>query len=152
MYSRAMISPSDGSAWDLPAPHVHRLRVGADAIDEYRHVNNAVYLQWLDLAAWSHSEALGVPTRLCLELNRGMVVLRAEIDYLRGAVEGDDVEIATWIVESDRRLRCSRQFQVRRARDGATLLRARLDYVCMNLATGRATRMPDAFVSAYGRS
>ena len=81
-----------------------------------------------------------------------MVVLRAEIDYLRGAIEGDEVEIATWIVESDRRLRCSRRFQVRRAPGGETLLRARLDYVCMNLATGRATRMPDAFVSAYGRT
>ena len=76
-----MSAPPEGSAWDFPAPHVFRLRVPADAIDEYRHVNNAVYLQWLDLAAWSHSEALGVSPRLCVELNRGMVVLRAEIDY-----------------------------------------------------------------------
>lgn len=146
-----MNSPPEGSAWDFTEPHVYRLRVGAEAIDEFRHVNNAVYLQWLDLAAWSHSEALGVPTRLCLELDRGMVVLRAEIDYLRSAVEGDELEIATWIVESDRRLRCTRRFQVQRALDRGTLLRARLDYVCVNLATGRATRMPDVFVSAYGR-
>jgi acyl-CoA thioester hydrolase len=139
----------DDSAWDFAAPHVIRLRVGADAIDAYRHVNNAVYLQWLDLAAWSHSAALGIPERLCLELNRGMVVLRAEIDYLRAALEGDEIEVATWIVESDRRLRCSRRFQVRRLGDAATLLRARLDYVCMNLETGRATRMPEAFASAY---
>jgi acyl-CoA thioester hydrolase len=147
-----MIPPPEGHAWDLADPHVYRLRVGAEAIDGFRHVNNAVYLQWLDLAAWSHSAALGVPTQLCLELNRGMVVLRAEIDYLRSAVEGDEVEVATWIVESDRRLRCTRRFQVRRAPDGDTLLRARLDYACMNLATGRATRMPEAFVAAYGRT
>jgi acyl-CoA thioester hydrolase len=147
-----MTPPLAGSAWDFTDPHRVRLRVGPEAIDGFRHVNNAVYLQWLDLAAWSHSEALGVPTRLCQELNRGMVVLRAEIDYLRSAVEGDEVEIATWIAESDRRLRCTRRFQVRHALDGGTLLRARLDYVCMNLATGRATRMPDAFVSAYGRT
>lgn len=137
------------TGWDLPTPHVHRLRVGAEAIDAYRHVNNAVYLQWLDLAAWSHSTALGVPARLCLELDRGMVVHHAELDYLRGALEGDDVGIATWIVASDRRLRCSRRFQVRRAGDGETLLRARLDYVCMNLTTGRATRMPPEFAAAY---
>jgi acyl-CoA thioester hydrolase len=147
-----MSAPPEGSAWDLPGPHVFTLRVAADAIDEFRHVNNAVYLRWLDLAAWSHSEALGVPPRLCVELDRGMVVLRAEIDFLRSAIEGDEVEIATWIVESDRRLRCSRRFQVRRAADGETLLRARLDYVCMNLATGRATRMPEAFVSAYRKA
>lgn len=144
------MSPTqDRPAWDFPTPHVFRLRVGVDAIDAYRHVNNAVYLQWLDLAAWSHSEALGIPPRVCVELQRGMVVLRAEVDYLRGAVEGDEVEIATWIRESDRRLRCSRRFQVRRVNGGETLLRARLDYVCMNLETGRAARMPEAFAAAY---
>ena len=135
--------------WDFPTPHVHRLRVGTEAIDAYRHVNNAVYLQWLDLAAWSHSTALGVPARLCLELDRGMVVHHAELDYLRGALEGDDVAIATWIVAGDQRLRCSRRFQVRRTGDGETLLRARLDYVCMNLSIGRATRMPPEFAAAY---
>jgi acyl-CoA thioester hydrolase len=139
----------DLAAWDVAAPHVLHLRVGATAIDAFRHVNNAVYLHWLDLAAWSHSEALGVPPSLCLEINRGMVVHRAEIDYLRGALEGDDIQVATWIAASDRRLRCSRQFQVRRAPGGETLLRARLDYACMNLETGRAARMPDAFAVAY---
>jgi acyl-CoA thioester hydrolase len=144
-----MRASPDSSAWDFATPHVIRLRAGADSTDAFRHVNNAVYLQWLDLAAWSHSDALGVPTSLCLELNRGMVVLRAEIDYLRGAVEGDELDIATWITASDRRLRCSRCFQVRRARDAETLLRARLDYVCMNLETGRAARMPEPFAAAY---
>jgi acyl-CoA thioester hydrolase len=137
-------------AWDLPSPHVHRLRVGADAIDEFRHVNNAVYLQWLDLAAWAHSAALGVSARLCLELDRGMVVHHAELDFLRAALETDEVGIATWIVASDRRLRCTRRFQVRRLADGETLLRARLEYVCMNLSTGRASRMPPEFAAAYG--
>lgn len=137
------------TAWDLPSPHVYRLDVGADAIDAYRHVNNSVYLQWLDLAAWSHSDSLGVSAELCLELGRGMVVHRAELDYLRAALEGDAVEVATWIVASDRKLRCSRRFQVRRGADGETLLRARLDYVCMNLENGRAARMPAPFAAAY---
>ncbi len=136
-------------SWDLPAVHVVPLRVGRDAIDAYRHVNNAVYLQWLDLAAWSHSEALGISSGRCVELNRGMVVHRAEIDYLRGAIEGDELQVGTWIVASDGRLRCSRRFQVRRAHDGQSLLRARLDYVCMNLVTGRAARMPEDFALAY---
>jgi acyl-CoA thioester hydrolase len=143
------VKASEDAAWDLPSPHVHPLRVGTDAIDEFRHVNNAVYLQWLDLAAWSHSDALGVSARRCLELDRGMVVYRAELDFLRGARERDAVGIATWIVASDRRLRCVRRFQVRRLGDGETLLRARLEYVCMNLSSGRASRMPAEFAAAY---
>jgi acyl-CoA thioesterase FadM len=29
-------------------------RVVAGEIDEYQHVNNTVYLQWLDHIAWAH--------------------------------------------------------------------------------------------------
>lgn len=136
--------------WDFPGPHLYRLRVGADSIDAFRHVNNAVYLRWLDLAAWSHSDALGITAQRCLDLDRGMVVHRAELDYLRGALEGEELLVATWIVDGDRRLRCARRFQVRRALDGETLLRARIEYVCMNLSSGRATRMPPDFAAAYG--
>jgi acyl-CoA thioester hydrolase len=42
-----------------------------------------------------------------------------------------------------------RRFQVRRAADGETLARARTDYVCINLDTGRAARMPDVFQRSY---
>ena len=45
-----------------PAPARDRARrVRAADIDAYGHVNNAVYLTWLDRVAWSHSAALGVP-------------------------------------------------------------------------------------------
>jgi len=33
--------------------------------------------------------------------------------------------------------------------DGATLARARIDYVCINLDSGRAARMPALFARAY---
>jgi acyl-CoA thioester hydrolase len=137
------------SDFDHPAPHVIELTVRAEDIDAYAHVNNAVYLTWLDSAAWSHSAALGVPLEHCLALRRGMAAQRIEIDYLRAAVEGDRVQAATWIVSADGRLRAGRRFQVRRARDGATLARARIDYVCINLDSGRAARMPEIFARAY---
>jgi acyl-CoA thioester hydrolase len=137
------------TGWDLPAPHVLGLDVRPEDIDAYSHVNNAVYLRWLDEAAWSHSTALGVPPADCIALRRGMVVHRIELDYLRAALAGDRVAIATWIVDWDRRLRCRRRFQVVRGA-GETLLRGHIDYVCTNLDTGRAARMPPEFVAAYG--
>jgi len=135
--------------FDHPAPHVIELTVRPQDIDEYQHVNNAVYLTWLDRAAWSHSATLGVPLAQCLALRRGMAAQRIEIEYLRAALGGDRVLIATWIVSADGRLRAERRFQIRRASDGATLARARIDYVCINLDTGRAVRMPESFASAY---
>jgi hypothetical protein len=48
------------ASWDFANPHVVTVAVGPDDIDAYEHVNNAVYLRWLDVAAWSHSAALGL--------------------------------------------------------------------------------------------
>jgi acyl-CoA thioester hydrolase len=135
--------------WELLTPHVVELNVQPADIDAYGHVNNSVYLTWLDRAAWSHSAALGMPLEDCLALRRGMAAQRIEIEYLRAAVVGDQVLIGTWIVQSDGRLRCGRRFQVWRAHDSATLARASVDYVCINLDSGRAVRMPASFTRAY---
>jgi len=135
--------------WELGQPHVVAVDVDAADIDEYGHVNNAVYLRWLDRAAWSHSAALGVSVADCTRLRRGMAALRIEIDYVRAALPQDRVEVATWIVESDRKLRVKRRFQIRHAVDNGTLARATTEYVCLNLDSGRATRMPPEFKNAY---
>jgi acyl-CoA thioester hydrolase len=135
--------------WEHASPHVVAVDVAADDIDAYGHVNNAVYLRWLDRAAWSHSAALGLSIDACTRLRRGMAALRIEIDYVRAALPGDRVEVATWIVESDRRLRVTRRFQLRHGGDGGTLASATTRYVCLNLDTGRAVRMPPEFSAAY---
>jgi len=135
--------------WDIPTPHIVTLEVVAGDIDAYDHVNNSVYLSWFDSAAWSHSAALGIPLEECTRIRRGMAAHRVEIDYQRAAVLGDQVSVATWIVSTDRKLRVERRFQVRRAPDGETLARARTDYVCINLDSGRACRMPESFAKAY---
>jgi acyl-CoA thioester hydrolase len=138
-----------GPRFDYPAAHLIELSVRDADIDAYQHVNNAVYLTWLDAAAWSHSTALGVSLERCVQLRRGMAARRIEIEFLRAALRGDVLQVATWIVAADARLRAERCFQIVRVADAATLARARADYVCINLDSGRATRMPDEFARAY---
>jgi acyl-CoA thioester hydrolase len=135
--------------WDFPNPHVVALEVVASDIDAYDHVNNAVYLSWFDRVAWSHSATLGVSLDECVRTRRGMAAHRTEIDYQRAAVQGDRVLVGTWIVSTDAKLRVERRFQVRRVPDAQTLARARTDYVCINLDSGRASRMPERFSRAY---
>jgi acyl-CoA thioester hydrolase len=136
--------------WDFAEPHVVMLEVLPEDIDAYEHVNNSVYLSWLDRAAWSHSATLGISLEHCVKtLRRGMAAHHTEIDYLRAAVSGDRVLVGTWIVNTDTKLRVERRFQIRRAANGDTLARARIDYVCINLDSGRAARMPEDFQRAY---
>jgi acyl-CoA thioester hydrolase len=139
----------NGADWDYLTPHVVTLEVVASDIDAYNHVNNSVYLSWFDKVAWSHSAALGISLEECVRIRRGMAAHRAEIDYQRAAVLGDQVAVATWIVSTDNRLRVERRFQVRRASNAETLARARTNYVCINLDSGRACRMPESFAKAY---
>jgi acyl-CoA thioester hydrolase len=137
------------SHWDFPSPHLIELRVQDADIDAYGHVNNSVYLTWLDRVAWSHSAALGIPLAQCIGMRRGMAAQRIEIEYLRAALAQDRIEAATWIVSSDQRLRVTRRFELWRPRDQQMLARATADYVCINLDSGRASRMPESFARAY---
>src|ERR1700742_3628669 len=100
------------SDWDRPDPHVVTLEVVASDIDAYNHVNNSVYLTWMDQVAWSHATSLGVSLEECLRIRRGMALHRTEIDYQRAAVLGDRVWVGTWIVNTDGRLRVERRFQI----------------------------------------
>ncbi len=117
-------------------------------IDEFEHVNNAVYVQWMEQCAWEHSKHLGLG--FAEYHDRGMAVLRHEIDYLASAYADEELEMATWIISSDQRLKMDRLFQLVRAADGVTLLRARTTFVCIELSTGRPKRMPAEFIKGYG--
>ena len=143
------MSGANSLRFRLPDPYLLRHCVVAEEIDEYRHVNNSVYLRWLDTVAWRHSAALGLSRERCLELRRGMAVRHTRIDYLQAAVEGDALCIGTWIVASDGRLRCRRRFEVLREPDALRILEAEIDYVCLNLDTGRPSRFPPEFTLCY---
>ncbi len=139
-------APTD---WDLPSPHLASLIAARGDIDAYEHVNNTVFMLWFDRAAWDHSASLGLPIEKCLQLDRGMAVLRSVIAYLRPAILGDTVQVATWLLPSDGKLRVRRRFQVRRDADGATLARAEIEYACIELSSGRPTRWPPEFRERY---
>lgn len=136
--------------WDFTDPFVIDLCVNAEDIDGLGHANNAVYVSWLERCAWRHSQFLGLDLAEYRRLDRAMAVLRHEIDYLASAYEGQQLQMATWIVESDHRLKMARHFQLIRPEDGVTLLRARTTFVCIELSTGKPKRMPAEFVEGYG--
>ena len=139
-------------SWTLPDPFVIDIVVQSEDIDGLGHANNAVYVSWLERCAWRHSQSLGLDLAEYRRLDRAMAVLRHEIDYLASAYEGDQMQLATWIVESDQRLKMTRHFQLKRPADDLTLLRAQTTFVCIELSTGKPKRMPAEFVEGYGRA
>jgi acyl-CoA thioester hydrolase len=137
-------------SWDLPAPFVIDLSVQAEDIDGLGHANNAVYVSWLERCAWRHSQFLGLDLVEYRRLDRAMAVLRHEIDYLASAYAGQQLQMATWIVASDQRLKMTRRFQLWRPADASTLLRAQTTFVCIEISSGKPKRMPVEFLEGYG--
>lgn len=135
--------------WDHDNPFIHKINVEPQHIDDFQHTNNVVYLSWMAKTAWEHSKALGLDFAAYAQINRGMVVRRHEMDYLAASHLGDEVHCATWITGNDRKLRLRRRFQFVIPATGITLLRGMSEFVCINIQTGRATRMPTEFVEAY---
>lgn len=137
-------------AWDLASPFIIDLQVGAEDIDGLGHANNAVYVSWLERCGWRHSQRLGLDLVEYRRLDRAMAVVRHEIDYLCSAYEDDELQLATWIIDWDKRLKMTRHFQLVRPADGVTLLRAQTTFVCIELSSGKPKRMPAEFIEGYG--
>lgn len=143
------LDPATFENWDHPAPHLLAMTVTAASIDVMGHANNVEYLRWLENIAWHHSQYLGLDWAEYQRLDRAMVARRTELDYLAAAFAGDELLIGTWIVENDQKTSITRQYQLVRPKDGKTLLRGRTQWVCVEISTGRARRMPPEFISGY---
>lgn len=138
--------------WDLQQPFIENVQVQPEDIDELGHANNAVYVAWLERCAWQHSKSLGLGLEEYQQLNRAMVVVRHEIDYLAAAYEGEKLQLATWVTSWVGKLRMTRRFQLIRPGDGVTLLRAVTIFACVEMSSGRPRRMPPEFVEGYGQA
>ena len=79
-----------------------------------------------------------------------MALRRAEYDYLQATQAGDELLVGTWITRWDRRLTMERRFQILLASTGSTVLRARLDFVCIEISSGKPRRPPKDFIETYG--
>lgn len=141
--------PASTLSWDFPAPFLQAIRPGEQDIDGLEHTNNAVYVQWCEAIAWSHSAQFGLDLQAYRRLDRAMAIHEAHYEYLQASTLGDELLLGTWLVGSDGRLTLQRRFQIIRPRDNAVILRAQWELVCIEISSGRARRMPEEFCKAY---
>jgi acyl-CoA thioester hydrolase len=119
--------------------HVVHITVAAADIDELSHVNNAVYLRWIQQAAVEHSHAVGWSVEDFLARGAAFLVRSHEVEYLRPALPGDRVQVETRVVAMSV-AGAERSTTVRR---GVELLaRAHTRWAFVDLKTGRPARIP----------
>jgi acyl-CoA thioester hydrolase len=114
-----------------------KIRVAAEDIDEQDHVNNMVYLRWVQDVAVAHWRALA-PEEAQREIR--WVVVRHEIDYKASGCVDDEIVLRTWVGEATR-LRFERLTEILRASDQRLLAKARTVWVPINVTNGKPTRV-----------
>lgn len=131
----------------LIAPFELHIRIKPNDIDALGHVNNVVYLSWVQDVAMAHWAFLTTPE------HREKVVwvaLRHEIDYVAQAVLNDAVLARTWTGLA-RGLRFARHTEIIRVKDGATFANAVTHWCPIDRATGRPTRLPTEIAAFFAK-
>jgi acyl-CoA thioester hydrolase len=107
-------------------------------IDVLGHVNNVVYLRWVQDAAVAHWSVLTSPAQ---RKDLAWVVARHEIDYKRPAHDGDRLIARTWVGPASRNT-FERHTEIIRAEDRKLVVRARTVWVPIDPRSGRPTTVP----------
>lgn len=129
--------------------HSQELTVRDVDIDELGHVNNAVYLKWVDDCCRAHVERLGMSIGSMLELGVLPVVRRHTATYRLSARIGDQLTVSTRVIRARGPL-ATRHNEVRRSEDDALLVEVETDWVWMDPATGRPKAPPAEILAIFG--
>lgn len=108
-------------------------------VDELGHVNNTVYLRWVQDVAAAHWQALASVESQAQVV---WVVVRHEIDYKAPALPGDEVLLRTWVGEATR-IRFERHTQIVHATRKQLLAQARTLWCPISTKTGKPHRVSD---------
>jgi acyl-CoA thioester hydrolase len=123
------------------------LTARAEHIDELGHVNNAVWVQWIQQVAVAHWESVADAVHKDAYF---WVVVRHEIDYLRAAVEGDRIIARTWVGDAPQGARFDRLMEFTAA-DGKICVRAKTQWAIIDKALGRPIRVPPEVIAPFLR-
>jgi acyl-CoA thioester hydrolase len=114
------------------------ITAGASDIDELGHVNNAVWVRWIQEVATAHWLALATPDQVA---RFAWVVRRHEIDYLGPLLEGETVTARTWVEALPKGAQLDRMVEFT-GRSGKVLVRARTTWAIIDRERARPVRVP----------
>ena len=126
-------------------PFEKQITATEDDIDELGHVNNAVWVRWIQDMATAHWYAVAPPEHVDAYI---WVVIRHEIDYLRAVLPGETVTGRTWVPEPPRGARFDRHMEFTGA-DGKVRVKARTTWAIIDKATGRPLRVPPEVAAPF---
>ncbi len=114
-------------------------------IDELGHVNNAVWVQWLQDLSVAHWQAAADPAHVDAYF---WVIVRHEIDYRGNIGLGEQANGRTWVPGTPKGARFARHAAFADA-NGRDIVTAVSTWAMLDKATGRPARVTAEIVAAF---
>jgi acyl-CoA thioester hydrolase len=128
-------------------PYTRIFTPTAEDIDELGHVNNAVWVRWIQDMATAHWTAVADPVHVAAYI---WVVTRHEIDYRGNVALGESVTAKTWIEKQPRGATFDRRVEFASAA-GKTIVSANTTWAMIDRASGRLCRVPAEVAAPFFR-
>lgn len=134
----------------LPPLGVFRLRRRVEwrDIDTAQHVNNAIYLAYIEDCGEQAAVAHGWPRARMRAEGFSIAIQRHRIEYRLPALFGDELELATWLSDVERGT-AVRHYTITRVSDGALLARARTVWGAVDAETGQPVPIPAGLLDDF---
>ncbi|WNO54186.1 acyl-CoA thioesterase [Stakelama saccharophila] len=126
-------------------PFTQQITARAEDIDELGHVNNAVWVAWIQQVAIAHWNAVAAPDHRARYI---CVVTRHEIDYRGNMREGETVVAETWVPEAPKGARFDRHMRFLGG-DGKVKVEAVTTWAIIDRETERIVRVPDEVAAPF---
>lgn len=124
-----------------------RIRARSYELDGFRHVNNAVFVQYLEAARGDCVRSVGLGYADFHRWGVQPVVRRVEVRYLKPVAADEEIEIALRFV-AWRRTGFSLEYTLIRLEDGVKVAEAMTEHAFIDWE-GRPVRVPTEFAAAF---
>ena len=122
--------------------------VQKNEIDELGHVNNVVYMRWVQEVAAAHWDSLA---SVEIRQKYSWVVIRHEIDYIGSAFEDDHLKVTTWVGES-KGVRSERYIQITNEENGKLLVQAKTTWCLLDAISMKPKRVDGEMIAILNGS
>lgn len=133
-----------------PWRYTARFTVRQYELDVLGHVNNAVYLNWVEQVAIDHVESLGFGRAWSLAHGGTWVVRSHLVTYHRPLLYGDAVLVTT-LPQSIAGVRGTRRTEIHREHDGVLCTEAETEWIWVRASDGRPSRVPPELLDRFRR-
>lgn len=130
----------------IPAEiYTNHRTVTKEHLDDLHHVNNVIYVQWIQDIAKEHWEVRATDQ---LKKDFIWVVIRHEIDYKKQAFLGDEILVETYVGETTF-VTSERFVNIKNARTGDLLVAAKSMWCLLDADSKRPTKITEELRSVF---